>query len=77
MWLYINIYYLYYRKVLENILLTVVFRTGPNHKFRSNEAQIAVGGRIHDMYSWNPKMKDFDIEVIRIGNYDPQEIPFV
>jgi hypothetical protein len=29
------------------------------------------------MYSWNPKMKDFDIEVIRIGNYDPQEIPFV
>lgn len=40
------------------------YRTGPNHKFRSNEAQIAVGGKIHDMYSWNPKMKDFDIEVV-------------
>jgi len=40
------------------------YRTGPNHKFRSSEAQIAVGGRIHDKFNWNPKMKDYNMEVV-------------
>eukprot|EP00088_Acartia_fossae_P018880 TRINITY_DN20945_c0_g1_i6.p1 TRINITY_DN20945_c0_g1~~TRINITY_DN20945_c0_g1_i6.p1 ORF type:complete len:397 (+),score=62.27 TRINITY_DN20945_c0_g1_i6:43-1233(+) len=40
------------------------YRTGSNHKFKSSEAQISVGGRIHDIFGWNVKMKDYDLEVV-------------
>jgi len=40
------------------------YRTGTNHKFKSTEAQISVGGRIHDKFGWNVKMKDYNIEVV-------------
>jgi len=40
------------------------YRSGKTQKFKSVEGAIAVGGRIQDLFNWNVKMKDYDMEVV-------------
>ena len=45
------------------ILNCILLRSGKTQKFKSVEGAIAVGGRIQDLFNWNVKMKDYDMEV--------------
>ena len=40
------------------------YRTGTNHKFKSTEVQTAIGGAVHDLFHWNVKCKNFDMEFV-------------
>jgi len=40
------------------------YRSGTNHKYKSTEVQMSVGGRINDTFHWEAKMKNYDMEVV-------------